>query len=113
MKRKLIGQLIAWKSASKRKPLLIQGARQVGKTWLMKTFGEENFQSVAYVNLETNKELKEAFEQNFNIDRLLLAIQITSGVKVIKNETLIIIDEIQESPFAITSLKYFQENAPD
>jgi predicted AAA+ superfamily ATPase len=113
MKRKLIGQLIAWKSASKRKPLLIQGARQVGKTWLMKTFGEENFQSVAYVNLETNKELKEAFEQNFNIDRLLLAIQITSGVKVIKNETLIIIDEIQESPFAITSLKYFQENAPE
>lgn len=113
MKRKLTNQLASWKNASNRKPLLIQGARQVGKTWLMKTFGKECFQSVAYVNLETNKELKDAFEQNFEIDRILLAIQITSGVKVIKGETLVIIDEIQESPFAITSLKYFQENAPE
>lgn len=113
MKRKLTNQLASWKNASNRKPLLIQGARQVGKTWLMKTFGKECFQSVAYVNLETNKEMKDAFQQNFEIDRILLAIQITSGVKVIKGETLVIIDEIQESPFAITSLKYFQENAPE
>lgn len=113
MKRKLTNQLACWKNASNRKPLLIQGARQVGKTWLMKTFGKECFQSVAYVNLETNKEMKDAFQQNFEIDRILLAIQITSGVKVIKGETLVIIDEIQESPFAITSLKYFQENAPE
>ncbi|MCH7398557.1 ATP-binding protein [Belliella sp. DSM 107340] len=112
MKRNLEMRLLSWKNNENRKPLLIQGARQVGKTWLMKTFGNEYFKSVAYVNLETNKELKEAFEQNFDIERLLLAIQITSGVKVEKGKTLLIIDEIQESPFAITSLKYFQENAP-
>jgi uncharacterized protein len=113
MRRKLTEQLISWKNNLKRKPLLIQGARQVGKTWLMKSFGKENFPSVAYINLETNKELKDVFEQNFDINRILLAIQITSGIKVIKGETLIIIDEIQESPSALTSLKYFQENAPD
>lgn len=79
----------------------------------MKAFGKESFENVAYVNLESDKELKDVFAQNFDIDRILLAIQIASGTKVEKNKTLLIIDEIQESPHAITSLKYFHENAPE
>lgn len=113
MKRKLFSKLLEWKSDKYRKPLLIQGARQVGKTWVMKAFGKESFENVAYVNLESDKELKDVFAQNFDIERILLAIQIASGTKVEKNKTLLIIDEIQESPHAITSLKYFHENAPD
>ncbi|SIS51659.1 ATP-binding protein [Belliella pelovolcani] len=113
MKRKLFSKLLEWKSDKYRKPLLIQGARQVGKTWVMKAFGKESFENVAYVNLESDKELKDVFAQNFDIDRILLAIQIASGTKVEKNKTLLIIDEIQESPHAITSLKYFHENAPE
>lgn len=113
MERYLIDALIDWKNSSQRKPLIIQGARQVGKTWLMKEFGEKNFQQTAYINFESSHSLKSLFEQDFDIQRIINALQIESGVQISPGNTLIIFDEIQEALGAITSLKYFQENAPE
>jgi len=113
MERQVIQALIDWKNSPKRKPLIIQGARQVGKTWLMKEFGKKNFQQIAYINFESSHALKSLFEQDFDIQRIINAIQIETGVQVGEGNTLIIFDEIQEALGAITSLKYFQENAPD
>lgn len=112
MRRKLFQSLITWKNSTTRKPLVIRGARQVGKTWLMKTFGTEFFGQVAYVNFESNQTMRQVFEQDFDTDRLLMAIQIETGIKIDADNTLLILDEIQESKGALTSLKYFQENAP-
>ncbi len=112
MKRILTDRLLDWKNSLTRKPLVIRGARQVGKTWLMKEFGKSQFSQVAYINFENNKALKNIFQEDFDINRILLAIQIETGITV-NPETLIIFDEIQESVGALTSLKYFQENSPE
>jgi len=112
MKRAEITALIEWKNSKKRKPLLIRGARQVGKTWLMKTFGKEEYAQCAYVNFEKNKRLQSIFEDDFDIERIIMALQIETGITIQPENTLIIFDEIQEAEGALTSLKYFQENAP-
>lgn len=113
MKRNELEHLRQWKKAIGRKPLIIRGARQTGKTWLMKEFGRTEYQKVAYINFESDSTLKDVFTGNFDIRRILIAIQIETGVAVDAGDTLIILDEIQEAPGALTSLKYFQENAPE
>jgi len=112
MKRSAWTDLIKWKTSKSRKPLIIRGARQVGKTWLMKAFGNAEYAKYAYVNFESSKNLSSIFDDDFNISRIITALQIETGV-MITTDTLIILDEIQEAPGAITSLKYFQENAPE
>lgn len=112
MKRFAMQELINWKNNSARKPLIIRGARQVGKTWLMKEFGKAEYRQTAYVNFEQSKLLKTLFVDNFDIHRIITAIQIETGVQINAENTLIIFDEIQEASGAITSLKYFCENAP-
>ena len=112
MERKAIKQLENWKRREDRKPLIITGARQVGKTWLMKEFGAANYKQVAYVNFESNQQMRSLFEADFSIDRILLAIEAVTGVKPQAEDTLIIFDEIQEAPKGLTVLKYFCENAP-
>jgi len=112
MKRDRLAYLSTWKESPARKPLIIRGARQTGKTWLMKEFGK-TYQKIAYVNFESNPSLKTLFAVNFDLRRILLAIQIETSVVVEPGNTLLILDEIQEAPGALTSLKYFQENAPD
>ncbi|TYR36185.1 ATP-binding protein [Sphingobacterium phlebotomi] len=111
MRRDLYEKLLEWKGRKSHKPLIIRGARQVGKTWLMKHFGKTEYKNVAYVNMESNAIIRDLFKLDFNIDRILLGLQIETGMPI-DTDTLIIFDEIQESPEAITSLKYFYENAP-
>lgn len=113
MKRKAFKQLIAWKADKNRKPLILFGARQVGKTWLMKEFGKEYYDSVAYVNCDGEPLAKELFKDDYNIERILISVQAISGVKPAPGKTLIIFDEIQEAPRGLHSLKYFQEEAPE
>jgi len=113
MERTLIHRLIKWKNAKTRKPLLIRGARQVGKTWLMKEFGKREYLQTVYINFESSKHLKNIFSDDFNINRIITALQIETGITVNATNTLIIFDEIQEAEGAITSLKYFYENAPE
>ena len=112
MKRKAIEELYRWKVRTDRKPLIVQGARQVGKTWLMKEFAKEAYQKCAYVNFEDNDMLRQLFQNDFDIPRIINSIQWTTGV-TIDADTLIILDEIQEAPRGITALKYFQEKAPE
>ena len=112
MERKAMLDLKNWKSRPGRKPLIIRGARQVGKTWLMKEFGQNEYNQTAYVNFEDSKSLNSLFADDFDIERIIAAIQIEAGVQIKAESTLIIFDEIQEADGAITSLKYFNENAP-
>jgi predicted AAA+ superfamily ATPase len=112
MKREAIKDLIKWKDGDHRKPLIIRGARQVGKTWIMKEFGKTHYEKVAYINLDNNKRMECLFSGDLDISRILTALQIESGVTTEANNTLIIFDEVQEVPRALTSLKYFYENAP-
>lgn len=111
MKRNAIKELYEWKENNGRKPLVILGARQFGKTWLMKEFGKEAYKKCAYVNFEDNDDLRGLFEHDFDIQRIIANLQWTTGV-TIDEDTLIILDEIQEAPRGITALKYFQEKAP-
>jgi predicted AAA+ superfamily ATPase len=111
MQRALLQNLIQWKNKEDRKPLIIRGARQVGKTWLMKEFGKTHYKNIAYVNFETARSLHTIFESGFDVDKLILALKIETNAEIIPGDTLIILDEIQECEAAITSLKYFQENA--
>lgn len=113
MERTEMGYLKKWRESPDRKPLIIRGARQVGKTWLMKEFGRTMYEKCAYVNFESNAALKSIFSDEFNIKRILTAIQIETGVTIEPNVTLILFDEVQEAEGAITSLKYFYENAPE
>jgi len=112
MQRKIIQSLENWKYKINRKPLIIQGARQVGKTWAMKHFGEQSFEKVAYINFDNNPRMKTLFSGDYDIDRLILGLKIESGVDIQAENTLIIFDEVQEVPQALSSLKYFYENAP-
>ena len=113
MERLAIDELLKWKNKQYRKPLIIEGARQVGKTWLVKEFARQNYKQLAYVNFEEMKILQNLFEQDFNIPRILTAIGAATNVTCTEGETLIFLDEIQAAPHAVTSLKYFAENAPD
>ena len=113
MRRKALDFLREWKQKDSRKPLIIRGARQVGKTWLMKEFARVEYENFAYINFENDRQAKNLFLDDFEISRILLGIQITTGVKPEPDKTLIIFDEIQEAERAITSLKYFYENAPE
>lgn len=112
MERIAMKELVSWKNKPGRKPLIIRGARQVGKTWLMKEFGKNEYSQTVYVNFESSKLLKTLFVDNFDINRIITALQIETGIQVNPENTLIILDEIQEAEGAITSLKYFCENAP-
>lgn len=112
MQRRSFKDLLSWKNSPRRKPLLLMGARQVGKTWLMQEFGKQAFQKVAYVRFDTNAEMRRSFERDFNVKRLLSAIQLDTGVVITPEDTLMIFDEIQECPHALTALKYFCEEAP-
>lgn len=112
MYRKIIQSLEHWKQKPNRKPLIIQGARQVGKTWAMKYFGKQAFPQVAYINFDNNPRMQTLFSGDYDINRLLLGLKIESGVDIQAHNTLIIFDEVQEVPQALSSLKYFYENAP-
>ena len=112
MDRFLMNELIAWKNRPRRKPLILNGARQVGKTWLLKEFGKRHFDNVAYVNLDDNPSMREQFELGYDVPRIISAIQFDTVQAVSEGGTLIILDEIQACPKALTSLKYFCENAP-
>jgi uncharacterized protein len=111
MKRHAITELYKWKESDNRKPLIVLGARQVGKTWLMQTFAKEAYQKVAYVNFEDNDALRGLFEHDFDIPRIIASLEWCAGVSIDDN-TLVILDEIQEAPRGITALKYFAEKAP-
>lgn len=113
MERTAMEALVKWNGKKNRKPLILKGARQVGKTWLMKEFGKRYFKYTAYVNFDNNERMRDVFESDYNIDRILMAVNIETGVKIMPGETLIIFDEIQEAPKAIASLKYFCEDAPE
>ena len=112
MKREKLNELIAWKKSTSRKPLIIRGARQVGKTWLMKEFGNTQYIQTVYINFEKNKRLYSLFAEDFDIKRVIIALQAETGLTIDPN-TLIIFDEIQAVPEALTALKYFQEDAPE
>ena len=113
MKRHAMHLLEKWRNNPARKPLIIRGARQVGKTWLMKEFGQKFFHSVAYINFENNERMRQVFQGDLGIKRLIAALQIESGVSISARDTLLIFDEVQEVPQALTALKYFQEKAPE
>ena len=113
MFRKIFDELVSWKNQSYRKPLIIQGARQVGKTWIMKEFGKLCFEKVVYINFESSVRLQQIFQDDFSITRILSIFEIESGEKITPDDTLIILDEIQEAEKGLTALKYFYENAPD
>jgi len=108
-----MNDLVAWKSKESRKPLVVRGARQVGKTWLMKEFGQRYFEKVLYVNFEKSRHLQSLFEHDFDIKRIKIALQTESGISITPSNTLIVFDEIQSAPSALNALKYFFEDAPD
>ena len=113
MNRNAIQDLINWKSSKERKPMVLKGARQVGKTWLMKEFGQNCYNSFVYFNFDEEDELKSIFETNKNPHRIIDLLSMIAGEKILPGETLIIFDEIQECPEALNTLKYFKENAND
>lgn len=113
MRRNALELLKKWKDDSERKPLILKGARQVGKTWLMKEFGRTCYDNFVYFNFDEDDELKTIFEKNKNPERIVELLSLISGKRIEKKKTLIIFDEVQECPNALNSLKYFNENADD
>lgn len=113
MKRLIINQLISWKENSQRKPLILNGARQVGKTYILKAFGKLHYRNVAYVNLDSQKELAKVFEQDFNVTRIIRSLSAFLNIHIEPQHTLIVLDEVQECPAALHALKYFCEDAPE
>ena len=113
MKRNALESLIRWKSSEDRKPMVLKGARQVGKTWLMKEFGRSAYNSFVYFNFDEEEELKSIFEANKNPQRIVELLSLIAGEKILPEKTLIIFDEIQECPPALNTLKYFKEKAND
>lgn len=112
MYRTAMENLQKWKAKKKRKPLIIRGARQVGKTWLMKKFGAENYDQIVYINFDHNERMKKLFEGSLEIERLVTGLELYAGHKINSASTLLIFDEVQEVPQALSSLKYFCEDAP-
>lgn len=113
MKRNIINDLAKWKERSNRKPLIIQGARQVGKTWVMKEFGKRFFENFIYINFESSVRLQQIFQNDFDMQRIISVLEIESGQKFNPTSSLLILDEIQEAEKGLTALKYFNENAPN
>ena len=113
MERVLIDELHKWKNKSDRKPLILRGARQVGKTWLLKDFGKKFFKDVCYINFEQKDVLGAIFEGTLSPQRIIEQLSVYSGKKIQPADTLLIFDEVQEMPRALTSLKYFAEEAPE
>ena len=113
MKRNAIADLKKWKDDAERKPLVIRGARQVGKTWLMREFGQTCYDHFVYFNFDEEDELKSIFETNKNPQRIVELLSMVAGEKILPGETLIIFDEVQECPEALNTLKYFKEKAND
>lgn len=113
MKRFAMTELIKWKEKINRKPLVIEGARQVGKTWLMKEFGRLYFRETVYINFDSDNRLKNLFNQDSDVKRLITGLELYTGQRITPDDTLLIFDEIQEVPKALSSLKYFYENAPE
>ena len=111
MRRNAINELVKWKNDEERKPMVLRGARQVGKTWLMKEFGRTNYDSYVYFNFDEEDELKSIFEANKNPKRIVELLSMIAGEKIFPGETLVIFDEVQECPSALNALKYFKEKA--
>ena len=107
-----IEKLYKWKDSKRRKPLIIEGARQVGKTWLMKEFGAKTYANTVYINFDANSRMAELFAADLNTDRLIMGLELYAGHKIDAGNTLLIFDEVQEVPRALSALKYFYENAP-
>ena len=112
MIRTAMEQLLQWKDKRNKKPLIIRGARQVGKTWLMKEFGRAAFTQMVYINFDNNSRMKSLFEGDLNVERIITGMELYAGHKIDAENTLLIFDEVQEVPKALTSLKYFNEDAP-
>jgi len=112
MKRLIISQLILWKKSVQRKPLVLKGVRQVGKTWLLNEFGKQHYENIAYFNFDEQGELKQYFEMTKDVQRILQHLSLVNGAPILPGKTLIIFDEIQECNAALNALKYFCENAP-
>lgn len=113
VERLLYKDLLKWKDSKDRKPLILKGVRQCGKTWLLKEFGKNNYENVAYFNFEGNESLQERFNENLDVSRIIEELSILNNKKIYPEKTLIIFDEIQFCNKALTSLKYFCENAPE
>ena len=113
MYRNAMNDLMKWKSKNNKRPLVIRGARQVGKTWLMKRFGETSYEKTVYINFDNNQQMKDLFDKDMRTDRIITGIELYTGHKINPENTLLIFDEIQEVPKALTALKYFNENAPE
>ena len=111
MYRYKFNELKKWKESENRKPLIIRGARQVGKTWLMKEFGKKEYEKCAYINFDENNRMINLLSGDFDIERIIQGLKIESDVNIEPENTLIIFDEVQETPKALTALKYFCENA--
>ncbi len=112
MYRIAMEKLLKWKERKRRKPLIIEGARQVGKTWLMREFGRQAYGDTVYINFDSNSRMAELFASDLDTDRLIMGLELYAGRKIDPDRTLLIFDEVQEVPRALTSLKYFCENAP-
>ena len=112
MERLILKQLLEWKNSPYRKPLILKGVRQVGKTWLLKEFGRRCYENTAYFNFDEHEEYKQFFETTKDVDRILQNLMLVSGQKIVPEKTLLIFDEIQDCPKVINSMKYFCENAP-
>ena len=112
MYRSAIEDLLKWKQGKRRKPLIIEGARQVGKTWLMKEFGRLAYENTVYINFDSNSGMADLFASDLDTDRLIMGMELYAGHKIDPDKTLLVFDEVQEVPKALASLKYFYENAP-
>lgn len=112
MYRIAMEKLLKWKESKHRKPLIIEGARQVGKTWLMKEFGRQAYEDTVYINFDSNSRMAELFASDLDTERLIMGLEMYAGHKINPDNSLLIFDEVQEVPRALTSLKYFCENAP-
>lgn len=113
MDRSLMSALVAWQESPRRKPLILNGARQVGKTWLLREFGRLHFSNVAYVSLDNDAQACGLFRYGYDTKRIISGLSLITGEDIVPGETLVVIDEIQSEPKAITSLKYFCEQAPE
>ncbi|MEG0638739.1 MAG: ATP-binding protein [Clostridia bacterium] len=112
MERLILKDLLKWKNSKYRKPLILKGVRQVGKTWILKEFGRQSYENTAYFNFDEHEEYKQFFEITKDVERLLQNLMLASGQKIVPEKTLIIFDEVQDCPKVINAMKYFCENAP-